>query len=80
MIDVQITTPVLPGSRMKTKLEKTIKAVVKDEVCNINFYLEGKDFYGQTNFQILVMDASKHELDDLRNKILAEILTMLIGK
>ncbi len=65
---------------MKAKLEKTIKAVEKDDVYNINFYQEGRDFYGQTNFQILVMDASRRELNDLRNEILAALLTLLIGK
>jgi hypothetical protein len=84
MILVQITSPVLPGKKTKAKLEKLIKAVVlevaKDDVCNIYFYNDGKDFYGQVNFQILVMDSGKNELDDLRNEIYTQLLTMLIGK
>ena len=80
MIKVQITTPVLPGKRTKTKLEKVIKAVAKDDNCQIQFFNEGRDFYGQKHFKILVMDGGLNELDDLRNEMLTEILTMLIGK
>ena len=79
MIKVQITTPVMPGKTIKTKLEKVIKAVAKDDNCQIQFFNEGKDFYGQLNFQILVMDGGLHELNDLRNEMLTEILTVLIG-
>jgi hypothetical protein len=84
MIHVQITTPVLPGKRAKAKFEKLIKEVVlkatKDDVCNISFYQDGKDIYGLTNFGMLVMDSGRNELDDLRNEIYTQILTMLIAK
>lgn len=80
MIQVQITSPVLPGKRMKTKLENLIKKVTKDDNCKIQFFNDAWDFYGHVNFQILVMDQALHELVDLRNEILTEILTMLIGK
>ena len=84
MIQVQITTPILPGKTTKAKLEKVIRKVVldsaKDDVCNINFYQDGKDIYGQVNFGMLVMDAGRHELTELRNEIFTQILTTLIGK
>ena len=69
----------MPGKTIKTKLEKVIKAVAKDDNCQIQFFNEGKDFYGQLNFQILVMDGGLHELNDLRNEMLTEILTVLNG-
>jgi hypothetical protein len=80
MIKVHITSPVLPGKRMKTKLEKLIRLTVKDDNCEIRFFHEDKDFYGMLNYQILVVDGALHELNDLRNEILTAILTMLIGK
>jgi hypothetical protein len=80
MIKVQITAPVLPGKRMKTKLEKLIRLTVKEKNCQIQFFQEGRDFYGQENFQIMVVDGGLNELVDLRNEILTAILQMLIGK
>ena len=62
--------------RIKTKL-----VMVNNWQQLIEYLLENEtSLYGQMNFGMLVMDASRRELDDFRNEILTAILTMLIGK
>ena len=79
MIEVQITTPVLPNVKMQNKLIRRINEITKDEATKVKMFEEGKDFYGHVNFQVLVMDATRHELDELRNEVYCAILTMLFG-
>lgn len=79
MIQVQILTPIMPNEHMKKKLSERFSKITKDKDTAIKYFEEGRDCYGHVNFQVLVMDAARHELDDLRNEVYCAILTMLFG-
>ena len=76
MIDVQITTPVLPKEKTEKKLVSLVKNIVKDADCKVRFFASGKDSYGQKKFDVLVLDDNR-EQEDTRNEILNEIFMSL---
>lgn len=76
MLYVQITTPVLPNKATEKKLVSSIKKVVKDTDCKVEFFESGVDFYGQKKFDILVLDKDHSEQQEARNSIMSAIFTL----
>ena len=76
MIDVQITTPVLPKPATEKKLTSRIKQIINDSDCRVRFFDSGIDSYGQKKFDVLVLIENK-EQDDLRNEVITEIFATL---
>ena len=77
MIDVQITTPVLPKQATEKKLVLAIKKIVQNTNCTVRFFESGIDFYGQQKFDVLVIDGQRNEKDDIRNEVISQIFTEL---
>lgn len=77
MIQVQITTPVLPNEKMQKQIIARIIGVIKAPKYNITIHESGIDSYGQKKFDVLVMDAEFSELNDLRNEVISEYFNLL---
>ena len=79
MIYVQITTPILPKKATEIKLIDHIKKIVKDPKCKVQFFKAGRDFYGQLNFDIMVMDEENREKIAIRNEVMKAVFTTLFN-
>lgn len=77
MIDVQITTPVLPKQATEKKLASQIKKIVKDTNCKVRFFESSIDSYGQKKFDVLVIDREMSEQNDIRNEVITVMFNIL---
>lgn len=77
MINVQITTPVLPKKATEKKLIACIEKIITDPHCKIQFFESGIDFYGQNKFDVMVLDEDRSEKNDIRNEVMTAIFSTL---
>jgi hypothetical protein len=74
---IQISTPVLPNADMSRTLTERISKLVPDGTVKVTFHTSGFDSFGQNSFDVLAMDAARHELIELRNSVMVELFTAL---
>lgn len=76
---IQITTPVMPNANIKALIKEECQRVTGDKHLTFNIYEVGADFYGETNFKVMVLDYNNGEMLETQGKIMNAIFTMLFN-
>jgi hypothetical protein len=76
-LNIQISTPVIPNDSMKATLTECIVSLFPDDTVKVSFHTSGFDSYGQNSFDVLAMDAARHELTDVRNSVMVALFTKM---